>query len=113
MDILRSISNLWIEDKNKILESSDRILEQIERSQDNNGKYEHGLEEYIIEEAFQNLIDNFDNEYGGFGTYPKFPTAHYILFLLRYYYFKKDKKALEIINKTLMGMYKGGEYLII
>ncbi|ENK1243102.1 thioredoxin domain-containing protein [Clostridium botulinum] len=106
MDILRSINNLWIEDKNRVLESSDRILEQIERFEDNHREDE--LEEYIVEEAFQSLVNNFDSEYGGFGTYPKFPTAYYILFLLRYYYFKKDKKALEIINKTLISMYKGG-----
>ncbi|WP_434281922.1 thioredoxin domain-containing protein [Clostridium botulinum] len=106
MDILRSISNLWREDKNKILESSNRILEQIERFQDNHREGE--LEEYIIEEAIKTLLDNFDNQYGGFGTYPKFPTAHYILFLLRYYYFKKDKKILDIVNKTLTSMYKGG-----
>lgn len=106
MDILRSISNLWREDKNKILESSNRILEQIERFQDNHRQGE--LEEYIIEEAAQTLLDNFDSKYGGFGTKPKFPTAHYILFLLRYYYFKKDKKILDIVNKTLTSMYKGG-----
>ncbi|NFH67606.1 thioredoxin domain-containing protein [Clostridium botulinum] len=106
MDVLRSISNLWREDKNKILESSNRISEQIERFQDNHREGE--LEEYIIEEAIKTLLDNFDNQYGGFGTYPKFPTAHYILFLLRYYYFKKDKKILDVINKTLTNMYKGG-----
>lgn len=106
MDILRSINNLWIEDKNRVLESSDRILEQIERFEDNHREDE--LEKYIVEKAFQSLVNNFDSEYGGFGTYPKFPTAYYILFLLRYYYFKKDKKALEIINKTLISIYKGG-----
>ncbi|AKC61792.1 thymidylate kinase [Clostridium sporogenes] len=106
MDILKSINKLWHEDKSKILESSNRILEQIERFQDNHGEDE--LEEYIIEEAAQTLIDNFDSKYGGFGTKPKFPTAHYILFLLRYYYFKKDEKVLDVINKTLTSMYKGG-----
>ncbi|EPY2279003.1 thioredoxin domain-containing protein [Clostridium sporogenes] len=106
MDILKSINKLWHEDKNKILESSNRILEQIERFQDNHGENE--LEEYIIEEAAQTLLDNFDSKYGGFGTKPKFPTAHYILFLLRYYYFKKDEKVLDVINKTLTSMYKGG-----
>ncbi|MGO5075985.1 thioredoxin domain-containing protein [Clostridium sporogenes] len=106
MEILKSINKLWHEDKNKILESSNRILEQIERFQDNHGEDE--LEEYIIEEAAQTLLDNFDSKYGGFGTKPKFPTAHYILFLLRYYYFKKDEKVLDVINKTLTSMYKGG-----
>ncbi|APH13645.1 N-acylglucosamine 2-epimerase family protein [Clostridium sporogenes] len=106
MDILKSIDKLWREDKNKVLESSNRILEQIERFQDNHGEDE--LEEYIIEEAAQTLLDNFDSKYGGFGAKPKFPTAHYILFLLRYYYFKKDEKILNVINKTLTSMYKGG-----
>ncbi len=106
MDILKSINKLWCEDKNKILESSNRIIEQIERFQDNHGEEE--LEEYIIEEAVQTLLDNFDSKYGGFGREPKFPTAHYILFLLRYYYFKRDEKVLDVIDKTLTSMYKGG-----
>ncbi len=53
MEILKSINKLWYEDRNKILESSNRILEQIERFQDNHGEDE--LEEYIIEEAAQTL----------------------------------------------------------
>ena len=50
------------------------------------------------------LIEN----YGGFGDAPKFPTPHKLMFLLRYYKSHKDIKALEMVEKTLDCMYKGG-----
>lgn len=106
IDILKSISNLWKKDKNKILESSNMILEQMKGFKNN--YREDDLEEYVIDKAKDRLLDNFEYEYGGFGNSPKFPTAHYILFLLRYYDIKKDEKVLDVINKTLISMYKGG-----
>ncbi|WP_251859991.1 thioredoxin domain-containing protein [Clostridium sp. Marseille-Q2269] len=106
IDVLKSISNLWKKDKNKILESSNMILEQMEGFKNN--YREDDLEEHVIDKAKDRLLDNFEYEYGGFGNSPKFPTAHYILFLLRYYHIKKDEKVLDVINKTLISMYKGG-----
>ncbi|WP_331489727.1 thioredoxin domain-containing protein [Tepidibacter hydrothermalis] len=50
----------------------------------------------------------FDTRYGGFGNAPKFPTTHNLSFLLRYYKATGKKEALEIVEKTLESMYKGG-----
>lgn len=53
---------------------------------------------------------NFDTLYGGFGGYPKFPSAHNLLFLLRYFYKTKDAFVLKMVEKTLESMYRGGMY---
>lgn len=106
MEVLNSINKLWKEDKSKVLESSDRILKEIQSFEGYNNEYE--LDESIIYKALENLKKSFEKEYGGFSNAPKFPTPHYILFLLRYYYLNMDEKVLDMINKTLISMYKGG-----
>jgi uncharacterized protein YyaL (SSP411 family) len=47
---------------------------------------------------------------GGFGTRPKFPTPHNLIFLLRYWKRTGDDKALKMVEKTLLEMRKGGIY---
>ena len=47
---------------------------------------------------------------GGFGTTPKFPTPHHILFLLRYWKRTGDDQTLEMVETTLQAMRMGGIY---
>jgi len=47
---------------------------------------------------------------GGFGSSPKFPTSHNISFLLRYQNRSGNRAALEIAERTLVAMAKGGLY---
>lgn len=46
----------------------------------------------------------------GFGSAPKFPSAHDLIFLQRYAYHTGDKAAKEELENTLRQMYKGGIY---
>jgi uncharacterized protein YyaL (SSP411 family) len=50
----------------------------------------------------------FDEEWGGFGEAPKFPTPHNLLFLLRYGVVEEDDTALHMAKYTLLQMYRGG-----
>lgn len=68
------------------------------------------LEENILNKAYKSLKENFDDEYGGFGDYQKFPTPHHLLFLLRYWKMKDDVNALSMVEKTLDAMAYGGIY---
>ncbi|MFN7181306.1 MAG: thioredoxin domain-containing protein, partial [Planctomycetota bacterium] len=47
---------------------------------------------------------------GGFGSAPKFPIPHTLLFLLSYWYRTKKETALEMVKKTLTAMRLGGIY---
>lgn len=64
----------------------------------------------LIALARRELEENFDETWGGFGREPKFPLPHNLLFLLGLYQSSggRDKKALEMAEKTLLAMYKGG-----
>ena len=60
------------------------------------------------ERAAEQLMASFDAEYGGFGTAPKFPAAHNLLFLLRCAHAKEDKEIRAAVDKTLQQMARGG-----
>ena len=58
--------------------------------------------------AAEQLLGVYDAEYGGFGTAPKFPMPHDLLFLLQYAALRDDKKARAAAEQTLRQMVRGG-----
>lgn len=62
----------------------------------------------ILERAYQEFSDRFDNKAGGFGKAPKFPSPHQLLFLLRYWKRTENEQALAMVEKTLQSMQAGG-----
>jgi uncharacterized protein YyaL (SSP411 family) len=68
-----------------------------------------------LDGARQQLEENFDNKYGGFGAAPKFPHPTNIERLLRHWAATKitgkpDDKALDMVRRTLHAMAAGGIY---
>ncbi len=108
IEILDQISNLWINERDKVDKSVDSIMQHMENTTDTD---EHGeITKDILDIAFNNLKSAFDSLHGGFGKAPKFPTPHNLCFLLRYYNETKNEEALHIVEKTLESMYRGGMY---
>ena len=66
------------------------------------------LDKETLKDAYDHLTLDFDQENGGFGTAPKFPRPHNILFLLHYYARTGEEKALAMAEKTLRQMRLGG-----
>lgn len=108
IEILEQVDKLWKEDSEKLIKSGENITSIIRKEQNRLQDSKGNLDEKILDEAFFDLKERFDKIYGGFGTSPKFPMAHNLLFLL--YYFKKTgtPEALEMVEKTLDGMSRGG-----
>ncbi len=61
-----------------------------------------------LDAAFHRLARSFDQEDGGFGSAPKFPTPHQLLFLLRYWKRTGRAEALAMVGLTLQRMHRGG-----
>ncbi len=104
--ILEQIAHIWKNNRVELFEKTINIMEQIQKVQipkDINYKE-------TIEKCFNQLKKQYDFKYGGFGTSPKFPSPHNLLFLLRYYQCTKNTDALAMAEKTLQCMYKGGIY---
>ena len=99
MEILNNVIDLWQKERDAIVASSNDILEKLQNSYFQNEEGE--LTEKAIEKAYQALSRSFDKVYGGFGSAPKFPTPHNLMFLLRYYKKYNKPEALEMVEKTL------------
>jgi uncharacterized protein YyaL (SSP411 family) len=108
MEMIPQIKNAWETQKDKILKSAGEIILLLEEySGDAKGET---LNESSLKRAYDQLTERYDEQYGGFGTAPKFPTPHNLLYLLRYWKRTGDNKALEMVEKTLTTMRRGGIY---
>jgi hypothetical protein len=71
---------------------------------------QEALDSKVLSKAFQVSESQFDPIYGGFSEAPKFPNSMALSFLLRYWKRTGSKKALEMVEKTLEQMARGGIY---
>ena len=60
--------------------------------------------------AYDQFVADFDPQFGGFSKAPKFPPSMSLQILLRMHHRAGDPKALEIVEKTLDRMGRGGIY---
>ncbi|CAN5327381.1 thioredoxin domain-containing protein [soil metagenome] len=63
-----------------------------------------------VESIYQNLMKQADTVWGGFGKAPKFPQTFSINFLLRYYHYTGNHKALKQALLSIDKMLFGGIY---
>lgn len=108
IELLKKINEAWGMEKEKLLETSESILEYIKSDSEADSAGKLGIE--AAGRAYKGLKASFDREYGGFGRAPKFPMPHNLQFLLRCWKITNDPEALEMVEKTLVSMYRGGIY---
>ncbi len=68
------------------------------------------LEVELTNRAFEGFSERFDDENGGFAMRPKFPVPPNLMFLLRYHHRTGNEAALQMVEKTLTEMRRGGIY---
>lgn len=107
-ELIPRIKELWQTKRDEILNSSEQISSAVISS--SSFKADIPLKEEIFDIAFKEFQERFDEEYGGFGNAPKFPTPHNLMFLLRYWKRYNNESALEMVEKTLTEMRMGGIY---
>ena len=106
IDICRQVKKLWTDDKEKIEKTSVSIATQLDRAFAFAAADEPDAS--LLDQAYQKIKPEFDPRYGGFGSAPKFPSPHRLLYLLRCYHRSEDANALEMVTKTLTAMRLGG-----
>ncbi len=113
-ELLLAVNEKWKTDRGELLESAEEIISFLDRrtgekeNKAGDNAAEGNMDTQLIEAAVELYKRTFDEKYGGFGNAPKFPTPHNLLFLMKYYEKSQDKKALEMVEKTLFQMYRGG-----
>lgn len=110
-DVLLSVERVWREDREKIIQSGEKITEHIKKSSDvpTRGKE---LNSSILGDAAMRLAQAYDWKNGGWGQAPKFPQPMVIEFLLRQAS-GGDRMALDMAMHALRAMAKGGMYDVV
>lgn len=109
LDLLTSISQLWKTDQEKLIESGENAVQQLQQ-QETKKRPAAELNTEVFIRAFQWFQQIYDPDWGGFGAAPKFPTPFNLLFLLRYSTAEHEENALKMVQHTLDQMYRGGIY---
>jgi len=107
-DLLHRIIQIWQENHGDILRSAEEVAAALHQEQE--PSHEHIPDISHLTAGYEELVLRFDAEYGGFGSAPKFPTPHILLFLLRFWKRTGNKRALAMVEKTLHAMRGGGIY---
>ena len=108
IDLIKRIDSLWKNERKKLIESSEKIIFALQDV--NTESPGNSLTKNVLNNTYSQLSSRFDKKNGGFGTTPKFPTPHNLMFLLRYWKRTGDENALAMVEKTLKQMRMGGIY---
>ena len=78
LDLIAQIKEIWENDRKRALDVANRIVESL--------KVEARAKPQVLGEeslrfTYLQLSQSFDPRHGGFGTSPKFPTLHNLLYL--------------------------------
>ena len=106
MELVPQIKEIWRTRRAELESIGEDLEHRIELFEKRTPAAEPGRD--VLDDAFEKLTLRFDTENGGFGTAPKFPSPHNLLFLLRYWNRTGEKNALAMVEKTLRAMRLGG-----
>ncbi len=102
IDTLTYLNELWVDDRDKILSSADN-LEQITEAL-NEISEDKTIDSNLDDSVLNGLRNTFDQINGGFSTSPKFPTTHYMDFIMTY----GIVDDFEMVYQTLDSIINGG-----
>jgi uncharacterized protein YyaL (SSP411 family) len=105
-DLVLRIAGAWTARRRDLVNSAEQIATALRRT----GDLPSGgpLSAETLDRAFAELREEFDDEHGGFGRAPKFPQPHRLTFLLRYAVRAENPAAVEMVERTLVVMRRGG-----
>lgn len=108
MEVLPALARFWDEHREKAVESAGLLAKAIQNSDEPPDRVR--VRKDAAERMVKDLSIQFDSLNGGFGRPPKFPMPHLHLFLLRFWKLTGNEKALQMAEKTLRAMARGGIY---
>jgi uncharacterized protein YyaL (SSP411 family) len=108
LTLIPRIKELWSTRQAEVLSSATQITASLQNTAP--GAPGEGLNERLLHLAYEQLSERFNEDHGGFGSAPKFPTPHNLLFLLKYWKRTSNEKALNMVEETLQSIRRGGIY---
>jgi uncharacterized protein YyaL (SSP411 family) len=109
VNLVPRIREAWDRNRSALLDSAAAIRQRLESmSASDFGGRSLGVD--ILRQGFADLSADFDREHAGFGSAPKFPTPHRLLFLLRYWRRTEVAQARDMVEQTLDALRAGGVF---
>jgi uncharacterized protein len=109
--LLTRLAEIWGNQPDKIVEQSNRFTEAIQSYLVSaNGKEVSAPRAEWLELGFEQLVQGFDSDEGGFSPAPKFPRPAVFNFLFRYWYRTASDQARDMALFSLKKMANGGMY---
>jgi hypothetical protein len=106
IDLSLGVKELWKTRREEVIASANKVVRAMKNAP---GEAPGETpDEATLAQGYEQLAERYDSEHGGFTAAPKFPTAHNLLFLLRYWNRTGDGNALAMVEKTLSAMSMGG-----
>lgn len=105
--LLQAVEAKWSRDRAGLEKTAGELSDFLAREA---AAGESSMDPELPKKAYEQLKGSFDEEYGGFGTAPKFPAPQNLLFLLRYAHLSGEKEARHMAERTLQQMARGGIY---
>lgn len=109
MDLAKRIRMNWDQARDRVEAAADDLTGTLRKAAATSTVGEAPGEE-VLQAAYDQLRGRYDAERGGFGSAPKFPSPHNLLFLLRYAQRTGSDEALGMVEHTLAQMRRGGVY---
>ena len=109
LELLEAVHDTWSTKRDQLFEQADRLTEVLGQG----GRMQAGAEvpgPELLEHAINHLHQAFDEEWGGFGGAPKFPTPQNLDFVLRGLARTGVEELTTIAETTLDAMASGGMY---
>jgi uncharacterized protein YyaL (SSP411 family) len=110
-EVLLALANAWENEREKILESGQKITAHIQ-AQISPSQYDLKLTKEHLSAVTNALHDGYDWGYGGWGDAPKFPQPMIVEFLLRQTT-RGNETAVKMSKHVLHAMARGGMYDVV
>tara|TARA_Y100001970_G_C14255243_1_gene874832 strand:+ start:5003 stop:7105 length:2103 start_codon:yes stop_codon:yes gene_type:complete len=107
--VLEAMSNAYYNKYDEIAPLADKLTTHISFESDN-VELNSIDSQNIVDSSLLQLNKQYDKNYGGFGSAPKFPQPTILNYLLEIFYSTKNHDCLDMVIQTLNGMACGGIY---
>ena len=97
LDLIPQVMQVWKMQRQQAEMVGADIKARIQAMEKRTG--EKQLDKEVLQDTYERLTLDYDPDNGGFGTAPKFPTPHKLLFLLHYYVNFGQKKPLSMVER--------------
>jgi uncharacterized protein YyaL (SSP411 family) len=110
LQVLNQIQKAWQERRDQLTASSSEMHQRLTEMMERETPGKTLLTTSVVQSAASQLKENFDKQYGGWGTAPKFPAPSQPSFMLSYGVKFKDNEAVNMALHTCERMAAGGIY---